>query len=590
MSKLNPQTKRRIQLPDAAFFLAFVCLLAYFIFLAPYGWAGSDEAFYVAEPYRFVQGDCFFTDDWNCGQLFAFALIPLMKLRLALEPSTDGIILSFRYYYVAISAAVTLFIYLRGRRISPWGALFAALFLFVYSPLGIRNMSYNVMGLMSLALVCVLMLTAEKHPAADMYFAGVFVAVLVLNCPFAVAIYIIYALAVLVLTLMRKRGRVTGEGFGGCAFMPRSLMWSAFGAGTLFILFCAFVFSRASLGEILGSFQYVFGDPEHRPEPLTWLIKNVIYCTITSSRLALGCLAACVVLAAAIFFDKRRLLHRKLYLAAAAVLTVVYCLPFVRSNISNELMLPLNILGLTAYVLSEKRQKKIFTLMFVPGLVYAVCMHHSSSLRYLALCSGASICTAASAFFICDLAGELLAEYRDAGKGKTAAGLMLGAMCLLLVSQLGIEVYVTYSNNFFHDENFAMLDTRIDRGVQKGLITSREHAEDYYALLDDTEEMRNAEGDYVLYVSDTVWLPLGDAKRSANNSLWTNYDKPEPSARRLREYLELYPEKRPEYIYVTGTLTYTYQDDIDGMVIVDILNIENRPVEKTATGYIIKMN
>ena len=95
-------------------------------------------------------------------------------------------------------------------------------------------MSYNVMGLMSLALVCVLMLTAEKHPAADMYFAGVFVAVLVLNCPFAVAIYIIYALAVLVLTLMRKRGRVTGEGFGGCAFMPRSLMWSAFGAGTLF--------------------------------------------------------------------------------------------------------------------------------------------------------------------------------------------------------------------------------------------------------------------------------------------------------------------------------------------------------------------
>ena len=268
----------------------------------------------------------------------------------------------------------------------------------------------------------------------------------------------------------------------------------------------------------------------------------------------------------------------------------MYCLPFVRSNISNELMLPLNILGLTAYVLSEKRQKKIFTLMFVPGLVYAICMHHSSSLRYLALCSGASICTAASAFFICDLAGELLAEYRDAGKGKTAAGLMLGAMCLLLVSQLGIEVYATYSNNFFHDENFTMLDTRIDRGVQKGLITSREHAEDYYALLDDTEEMRNAEGDYVLYVSDTVWLPLGDAKRSANNSLWTNYDKPEPSARRLREYLELYPEKRPEYIYVTGTLTYTYQDDIDGMVIVDILNIENRPVEKTATGYIIKMN
>ena len=50
MPRLKARDKRGIQFPDAAFFLVFVCLLAYFVFLAPYGWASSDEAFYVAEP------------------------------------------------------------------------------------------------------------------------------------------------------------------------------------------------------------------------------------------------------------------------------------------------------------------------------------------------------------------------------------------------------------------------------------------------------------------------------------------------------------------------------------------------------------
>ena len=79
--------------------------------------------------------------------------------------------------------------------------------------------------------------------------------------------------------------------------------------------------------------------------------------------------------------------------------------------------------------------------------------------------------------------------------------------------------------------------------------------------------------------------PSGDGKRSANNSLWTNYDKPGPSAELLREYLEVHPEKRPVAIYVTGTLHYTYQPDIDGMVIAGILHPEGLPVVRTATGY-----
>ena len=98
MPKINTDnTKKGFHKTDIIFLFLFCCVALFSWWLAPYGWTGSDEAFYIAEPYRFVQGDVFFVDDWNCGQLFAFLLIPLMKLHLSLAESTDGIILAFRY-------------------------------------------------------------------------------------------------------------------------------------------------------------------------------------------------------------------------------------------------------------------------------------------------------------------------------------------------------------------------------------------------------------------------------------------------------------------------------------------------------------
>ena len=581
-------TKKNIVAADVLFLALFACSVLYSLFLAPYGWVGSDEAYYIAQPYRFVLGDRFFVDDWNNAQLFSLLMLPLMKLHLSLAPSTEGIVLSFRYYYVAVAALASLVIYLRTRRLSKWGALFAAMILLLYSPLSVRNLSYNSMGLISLAMACVLAFTAGKRPFAELYLAGVFLAALVLCCPFAVAHYIIYALFILLLSISRRRKRKLSDAFPCYAFTPRALLAVTLGCGTLFLFFCVAVFSRASLPEVLENIPYLFLDPEHQATSLFWLAKNVIYCSITSSAIAFECIAGCCVLALLVLIDKKRLAHRKLWLFAAAGLSIIYCLPYVNNNICNELMLPINILGLAAYVLSEKRQKSIFRLLFVPGLIYAICMHHASSLRYQALCHGFAICALASAFFIVNIIGELISELRGSTRSPFGAALCI-LLSLVLPAQLGIELH-SRASNYFHDSAFSTLDTKLERGVQKGHITSAAHAEEYYALLDDLEPIRRAEGEYVMYVCDKSWPPLGDSKRSAIDSVWTNYDKPESSAKLLREYILAHPEKRPEYIYVTKTLTYTYQDDIDGMVIVDIINIENRPVTETETGYVIKMN
>ena len=578
--------KKNTSAADMVFFILFVCSACYSLFLAPYGWTGSDEAYYILQPFRFTQGDSFFVDDWNNGQLFSLVILPLMKLHLQFAPSTDGIILSFRYYYVAIAALVSLLIYLRTRSISKLGALFAAMMLLLYSPLSVRNLSYNSIGLMSLALCCVLAFTAGRRAFLDLYLAGICLAATVLCCPFVVAHYVIYALFVLILSISRKRSGRLAEYFPCYAFSPKGLLAVTLGCGTLFIYFCFAVLHGSSLAGIVENFHYLFLDPEHVPTSIFWLAKNVIYCSITSSPIALECAACCGLVALAILFDKKRIAHRAVYLFLGALLSLVYCLPYVNSNICNELMLPINILGLCAYVLSENRQKKIFRLVFVPGLIYAICMHHASSLRYQALCHGFAICAIASAFFIVNIIQELRRESRHSSKALLPV--LCFALSLLLPAQLAAEAYGR-ATNFFHDTAFETLDTKLDRGAQLGLITSSEHARDYYAIYDDTEFIRNADGEYVTYVCDKTWPPLSDAKRSAIDSVWTNYDKPEASAKLLREYLIAHPEKHPEYIYVTKTLTYTYQDDIDGMVIVDIINIENKPVTETETGYVIHM-
>lgn len=100
--------KKGFHKTDIIFLFLFCCVALFSWWLAPYGWTGSDEAYYILQPFRFTQGDKFFVDDWNNGQLFSLVILPLMHLHLKLAPSTDGIILSFRYYYVIVSALVSL--------------------------------------------------------------------------------------------------------------------------------------------------------------------------------------------------------------------------------------------------------------------------------------------------------------------------------------------------------------------------------------------------------------------------------------------------------------------------------------------------
>ena len=61
------------------FVIGLIGITLFSIWKARYGLGGKDVSFYLTTPYRMVQGDVLFWDEWNLAQLSAILLYPIVK-------------------------------------------------------------------------------------------------------------------------------------------------------------------------------------------------------------------------------------------------------------------------------------------------------------------------------------------------------------------------------------------------------------------------------------------------------------------------------------------------------------------------------
>lgn len=163
MTKNRIAKKHSITKYDVVFLVMLFALTAFSIWKAPRGYGGNDECFYLTIPYRLLQGDGLIVDEWHVSQLSGILLLPIMKLYQLLGGTGEGIILKFRYIYVAVQAlcGVCIYLILRGQG-KNLGALCAAAVFLPYTPCYIMALSYNSMGIMALTLSGVVVATANK--------------------------------------------------------------------------------------------------------------------------------------------------------------------------------------------------------------------------------------------------------------------------------------------------------------------------------------------------------------------------------------------------------------------------------------------
>jgi hypothetical protein len=154
----------------------------------------TDEAAYIAMPYRLWLGDCQLIDEYWVSQFAAMVLEPLVGAYVTLIGSTEGIILFFRHLYLVFNIATALVLVrvlaqhtdedarahdVKGLPL--WVALLIGALCIGFVPYGIFNLGYNDLDMEFFEIGTLLLLLAvakdnepERVQARRRFLGGLF--------------------------------------------------------------------------------------------------------------------------------------------------------------------------------------------------------------------------------------------------------------------------------------------------------------------------------------------------------------------------------------------------------------------------------
>ncbi len=535
---------------DALCLVAFIAGLVMIFLKCPYGFANRDESFYLTIPYRLCRGDGLLWDEYHLSQLASVLVYPIMRIYLWLAPSTEGMLLAFRYVFTALHAATAVFLYWRLRRVSV-NACWISLLYLLFTPFGIMALSYNSMGIALLTVAAVLMYTLPEGRTAARITAGVAglaFAGAVLCCPYLLLVYLYYG----VLVLADLLGRLRKD----AAENEKTPLWKPFlcftiGSAAAALLFFAFLVSRASPRQLLDALPLILQDPEHPSRTFTAVLTEYLSSIVGSNGrapvLLLGVSAVCLAITA----DRKKEAHAPLYLLLTAALIAYYTYPFLTENIYlNYLMFPLSAFGLPCYLLLGRRGLRELLCFWVPGVLYGICMTWSSNQRFYVISDAALLATVGSLILV----GKVCASFEGGEKALSwKAGLQWGCrgvLVLFLCGYIAATAEVRYDSLFWETgKTMEDMTERITVGVERGIYTTAYKKQTYESLYQRTTPVREHAGEQVLYFTKDTWLYLDDTKTNAAYSAWTS-GVSATASQKMVDYYTLNPDKLPDVVYV----------------------------------------
>lgn len=507
------------------FAIIMLIVVGFAIFRLKWGMADIDETFYLSIPFRLVQGDALLVEEWNLSQLSALLLYPIMKVYLLVFKSTEGIILAFRLIYVIFQTIITVISYLIIRIENRMLAVVISTLWFLFTPFNIMALSYNTMGLMSLWLVILLELFNSKR-TIDVI-EGILLAFCVLCNPYLVIVYIIFIIVALYYYLKKKDIEIIYK-----------ITYITIGAGSVFLIFCFFVFSRASLGDILENMNMILASPAHEPktiatfiEPVNTFIKDYkVYVLLIMIAFGYGML-------------KKNLSVYCFYFSAIISMILCVYLALSMTNLHGyaSIMIPLTPLGFIAFCYSKKKEWKIFRLWLI-GIVYVCCANLASNNGIYAI---ANACTVSSLLSL-----MIIYKYLSENNFKKESIFVFGVIVIL---QLFSQVYI-YGNHVFWEDGPEFLVSEIEHGPLKGICTTKEKKEEYernYKNLKYIKEnYATTEENILLFKEFPSGYLIVDNMRMGAYSAWLSDVAKNLNDERLQAYYEYHPQKVPQIIYI----------------------------------------
>lgn len=486
----------------------------------------TDEAFYVGTVYRLWTGDGMLCDEWfPTQQMCSFWLYPFYVIFRLILGSNEGMILAFRFLYVIFQLAISGYLYRRLERFSGV-RIFAVFFYLLSTAFNINSISYNTMANSALLALLVTLATMERGSWKDTILSGIFASMVVMANPYAVFAYVLYGAACgIVSGVCHKKEKTSPVVLQTGTFLKISLT-----AAVVLAVFLAFTLWHSTPEQILRNLPYILSDEEH---VIRWNVKITDYFRYFREQYS-GCTLVPLVLTLAAMLDRKRVEHGRLYMSLDLLAIVPYVIyhglisDYVPVNL---ITVPVCMLGLTAYVVSEEKMHRVFYIWYLPALVYPMIVQIATNTGILAV---------SAAFMTAGAASVIL----SAGWAAKQEKLWKYAVYALLLIQLVLMLFlrITY---VWADGELSSLDTKVTRGAAKGLYTTAEKEQYYNELYDDLDQVEMKENDDLLVIGAAPLLYLYADLDVASYSTWQVH----ADETRLYRYYEVESGRFPSLVY-----------------------------------------
>lgn len=552
----NPK-KRNLQ--DYVFIILIGGGLIFAFWKSIYGFGGNVEAFYLTVPQRFIMGDSPIKDEWHLSQLSGFLLMPFVWLFTTITGSTEGIILTGRAVYIIFHAVVSILIYVRLRK-HGYLSIVASVLYFIFTPFNIMALSYNTMGLDFLALAGVIMGSVSYKKKLPLVIGGLLFAASVLCCPYLAFVYVIYGICTIINWIIRKKE--TDILIKSDLFAPKTFLFFSLGVIALAVVFLIFVLTRVSVSEIFEYIPYLLGDPEH---PQTSLIHKIsVYFTaiFESVNYFKFILAGYILMLVIMLLDKKRMVHRSVYLIVSAVITALSLILFsqyLTTTTFNSIMLPMIFVGLTSYILCKNKNKNLFATLFLTGILYSVAISFSSNQQIYVISMAVSASNIASYIFLGQLIKEIKTSDESFEYAKHIKQTSFVFAALLILLQGGLEIASKATHVFWESPKISNLSYQISNGPAKGIYTNINNYNTYETIYKDIQYYNYKPKDKILFLTSRTWCYLAAEFPYGTLSAWITGEKPQ-SIERLKQYYSVNPENKPKYIYIPKNSEWNFTD------------------------------
>lgn len=560
--------------------------ISVFLFTYPYLY---DEAFYTSIPYRIATGDSLIQHEWHLTQFSSvFSFLPV-SFWLALKGSAEGIVVFLRFVYFLIHTTATVAIYKCFRKYEKW-AIAAAMIFFTQAPYRIFSISYTSMFvLFALLLVLCIYSVYEKSSVRLYIFAGVCFACCCIGNPLFCSAFALYLVACI---LWRKRETFKNfvikiktlidsktkkntkkntkksaknnpkkntkiidafpdmESYN-CFFCKEAIIYSFI--GIVIVVIIAVIFFFATGGTISSLFENV---PNLLNSSEYDAISNELFAKLQETGnyaelISFNMPYILPLLFLVMLFDKKRKQnsHRCIYLAVSLIISVMYMVGILKEIYFEACFfsLPFVIFSVVCYILTDKKNKRLFHCLWIPGAIAAIFQYTSANTHLASLGIVFAINNVAGVIFVRDLFEEIKIDLKPNGKLSRKINLIALSKIVLC---LGLSVqFLFQSCVLLYDQLPEKNSTRAASGPYSGMIMSEQQYDNYTKIISDLDLIKsyNVENEPILIDSYKNWIYM---YTNAPIATYTTWYTGALNKEQLIAYYKENPEKIPKYIYV----------------------------------------